>query len=82
MVGNFFVDMWRVVVYIHLPVALIIGVIARREHRHARSDGSVRHRRPLTPSNFVFPLHSKAYEFETWRRALEYETHKCSGATI
>jgi K+-transporting ATPase ATPase A chain len=27
MVGNFFVDMWRVVVYIYLPVALIIGVI-------------------------------------------------------
>jgi potassium-transporting ATPase potassium-binding subunit len=26
-VGNFFVDMWRVVVYIYLPVALIIGAI-------------------------------------------------------
>jgi K+-transporting ATPase ATPase A chain len=29
--GNFFVDMWRVVVYIYLPVALIIGVIFMRE---------------------------------------------------
>jgi K+-transporting ATPase ATPase A chain len=26
-VGNFFVDMWRIVVYIYVPVALIIGVI-------------------------------------------------------
>jgi K+-transporting ATPase ATPase A chain len=26
-VGNFFLDMWRVMVYIYLPVALIIGVI-------------------------------------------------------
>ena len=26
-VGNFFVDMWRVVVYIYLPAALIVGVI-------------------------------------------------------
>jgi potassium-transporting ATPase potassium-binding subunit len=26
-VGNFFVDMWRVVVYIYLPAALIIGTI-------------------------------------------------------
>ncbi len=31
MVGNFFVDMWRVVVYIYLPVALIIGVIFMHE---------------------------------------------------
>jgi len=30
-VGNFFVDMWRVVVYIYLPVALIIGVIFMHE---------------------------------------------------
>jgi potassium-transporting ATPase potassium-binding subunit len=27
LVGNFFVDMWRIVVYIYVPVALIIGVI-------------------------------------------------------
>ena len=26
-VGNFFVDMWRVVIYIFLPVALVVGVI-------------------------------------------------------
>jgi K+-transporting ATPase ATPase A chain len=26
-VGNFFVDMWRVMVYIYLPVSLIVGVI-------------------------------------------------------
>jgi K+-transporting ATPase ATPase A chain len=31
MLGNFFVDMWRVVVYIYLPVALIIGVIFMHE---------------------------------------------------
>jgi K+-transporting ATPase ATPase A chain len=31
MVGNFFVDMWRVVVYIYLPAALIIGVIFMHE---------------------------------------------------
>src|SRR5580692_3402536 len=31
MVGNFFVDMWRVVVYIYLPVALIVGVIFMHE---------------------------------------------------
>ena len=31
MVGNFFIDMWRVVVYIYLPVALIIGVIFMHE---------------------------------------------------
>ncbi len=30
-VGNFFVDMWRVVVYIYLPAALIIGTIYMRE---------------------------------------------------
>jgi potassium-transporting ATPase potassium-binding subunit len=29
--GNYFVDMWRVVVYIYLPVALIIGVIFMHE---------------------------------------------------
>jgi potassium-transporting ATPase potassium-binding subunit len=29
--GNFFVDMWRVVVYIYLPAALIIGVIFMHE---------------------------------------------------
>jgi K+-transporting ATPase ATPase A chain len=29
--GNFFVDIWRVVVYIYLPVALIIGVIFMHE---------------------------------------------------
>ena len=33
-VGNFFVDMWRVVVYIYLPAALIIGVIFMHA-RHA-----------------------------------------------
>ena len=26
-VGNYFVDMWRVVVYMFLPVAIILGVI-------------------------------------------------------
>jgi potassium-transporting ATPase potassium-binding subunit len=31
LVGNFFVDMWRVVVYIYLPAALIIGTIFIRE---------------------------------------------------
>src|SRR6202162_5185782 len=31
MVGNFFVDMWRGVVFIYLPVALIIGVIFMHE---------------------------------------------------
>jgi len=30
-VGNFFVDMWRVVVYIYLPAALIIGTIFMHE---------------------------------------------------
>jgi potassium-transporting ATPase potassium-binding subunit len=30
-VGNFFVDMWRVVVYIYLPAALIIGIIFMHE---------------------------------------------------
>jgi potassium-transporting ATPase potassium-binding subunit len=30
-VGNFFVDMWRVVVYIYLPASLIIGVIFMHE---------------------------------------------------
>ncbi len=30
-VGNFFVDMWRVMVYIYLPAALIIGVIFMHE---------------------------------------------------
>jgi potassium-transporting ATPase potassium-binding subunit len=30
-VGNFFVDMWRVAVYIYLPVALIIGTIFMHE---------------------------------------------------
>jgi K+-transporting ATPase ATPase A chain len=30
-VGNFFVDMWRVVVYIYLPVALIVGIIFMHE---------------------------------------------------
>jgi potassium-transporting ATPase potassium-binding subunit len=29
--GNFFVDMWRVAVYIYLPAALIIGVIFMHE---------------------------------------------------
>jgi potassium-transporting ATPase potassium-binding subunit len=29
--GNYFVDMWRVVVYIYLPAALIIGVIFMHE---------------------------------------------------
>ena len=31
MVGNYFVDMWRVVTYIYLPAALIIGVIFMHE---------------------------------------------------
>jgi potassium-transporting ATPase potassium-binding subunit len=31
LVGNFFVDMWRVAVYIYLPAALIIGTIFIRE---------------------------------------------------
>jgi K+-transporting ATPase ATPase A chain len=30
-VGNFFVDMWRVVMYIYVPVALIFGVIFMHE---------------------------------------------------
>jgi potassium-transporting ATPase potassium-binding subunit len=30
-VGNFFVDMWRVVVYIYIPAALIIGTIFMHE---------------------------------------------------
>src|ERR1700749_2404070 len=29
--GNYFVDMWRVLVYIYLPVALIIGIIFMHE---------------------------------------------------
>ena len=26
-VGNFFVDMWRVVVYMFLPISLLLGVV-------------------------------------------------------